>query len=217
MSRESKTALLKRAAKIIAELKRLYPGARTALRHGDPLQMLVATILSAQCTDARVNRVTESLFRTYKTAADYAHAKPSVLESEIRSTGFYRNKAKNIRAAAAMIVETFGGKVPETMDQLLALPGVARKTANCVLESAFGVSEGVTVDTHVRRLAARLALSRQKPPVQIERDLMEIVPRSDWAAVSHLLIHHGRAVCSARQPDCPACTVRSLCPSAFKA
>ncbi len=216
MSRESHSDLTKRTAKILAKLKTLYPGARTALRHRDPLQMLVATILSAQCTDVRVNLVTETLFQKYRTASDYARARQATLERDIHSTGFYHNKAKNIRAAAAMIVEKFGGRVPETMDELLTLPGVARKTANCVLESAFGISEGITVDTHVIRLAGRLGLSKQKNPVKIEQDLMALVPKKDWAPVSHLLILHGRAVCSARKPDCEACPVRSLCPSAFK-
>jgi endonuclease-3 len=216
MSRESNSVLTKRTAKILAKFKTLYPGARTALRHGDPLQMLVATILSAQCTDVRVNMVTEALFQKYRTASDYARARQAALERDIHSTGFYHNKAKNIRAAAAMIVETFGGRVPETMEELLTLPGVARKTANCVLESAFGITEGITVDTHVIRLAGRLGFSTQKSPVKIEQDLMALVPKSDWASLSHLLILHGRAVCNARKPDCEGCLVNRLCPSAFK-
>lgn len=216
MSRETHSDLTKRTAKILAKLKTLYPGARTALRHGDPLQMLVATILSAQCTDVRVNMVTEVLFQKYRTAEDYARARQATLERDVHSTGFYHNKAKNIRAAAAMIVEKFGGRVPETMDELLTLPGVARKTANCVLESAFGICEGITVDTHVIRLSGRLGLSRQKNPTKIEQDLMTLAPRKDWGAISHVLILHGRAVCSARKPDCDACAVSSLCPSAFK-
>lgn len=217
MSVQSTTQLTKRTAKILAKLKELYPRARTALRHGDPLQMLVATILSAQCTDARVNLVTETLFRKYRTASDYARARQATFENDIRSTGFYRNKANNIRAAAAMIVEKFGGRVPETMDELLTLPGVARKTANCVLESAFGICVGVTVDTHVIRLSRRLGFSKQTNPVKIEQDLMALVPKNQWADVSHLLILHGRAVCSARKPDCDGCVVSKLCPSAFKA
>ena len=217
MSRESNKDLTRRTAKILAKLKELYPRARTALHHRDPMQMLVATILSAQCTDVRVNQVTEILFRKYRTVADYARVRQPALERAIHSTGFYRNKAKNIRAAAAMIVERFGGRVPETMDELLALPGVARKTANCVLESAFGISEGVTVDTHVIRLSGRLGFSKEKNAVKIERDLMALIPRSDWAAVSHLLIFHGRAVCAARKPDCDGCAVSRWCPSAFKA
>ncbi|MCY2926296.1 MAG: endonuclease III [Planctomycetota bacterium] len=216
MSRESHSDQTKRTAKILAKLKALYPGARTALRHRDPLQMLVATILSAQCTDVRVNLVTETLFQKYRTAAQFARARQTSLEREIHSTGFYHNKAKNIRAAAAMIVEKFGGRVPETMDELLTLPGVARKTANCVLESAFGISEGITVDTHVIRLSGRLGFSKHKNAAKIEEDLMALVAKKDWAAVSHLLILHGRAVCSARKPDCKGCPVRSLCPSAFK-
>ena len=214
--RESKANLKKRIAGIVAILKKTYPGAKTALDHADPLELLVATILSAQCTDVRVNIVTKDLFKKYKTAADYAAAEQAVLEQEIRTTGFFRNKAKNIRGAAARIGQDFGGRVPDTMDDLLSLPGVARKTANCVLGNAFGKNEGVVVDTHVQRLAGRLGFSRQKTPEKIEQDLMALIPRNDWTLFSHLLIDHGRACCTARKPDCDGCVLNAMCPSAFK-
>ena len=215
MPRESKADLKKRTARLISALSKLYPHAHTALRHSNPFQLLVATILSAQCTDVRVNIVTTELFKKYKTPADFAAASQKQLEAEIRSTGFFRNKAKNIRAASARIVQHFGGKTPDSMDPLLTLPGVARKTANVVLSGAFGKNDGVVVDTHVKRLAGRLALSRQKTPEKIEQDLMELVPRKHWGSVSHMLIYHGRAVCTARKPDCPGCQISKLCPSAF--
>ena len=216
MPRESKADRKKRTAKITAALKKLYPGARTALRHSKPLQLLVATILSAQCTDTRVNIVTKELFKKYKSTADFAAAEQKVFEQEIRSIGFYRNKAKNIIGAARAIVADFAGRVPDTMEELLTLPGVARKTANVVLGSAFGKNEGVVVDTHVRRLAGRLGLTKHTDPVKIEADLMELVPRKSWTVFSHALIWHGRRVCTARKPDCNACAVRKLCPSAGK-
>ncbi len=216
MAKESQTDRRKRTGRITAALKKRFPDARTALEHGDPLQLLVATILSAQCTDKRVNIVTEDLFKKYGTPADYAAAKQAELEQLIRSTGFYRNKAKNIIAAAKKITSDFGGKVPDTMDELLSLPGVARKTANCVLGNAFGKAEGVVVDTHVIRLSGRLGLSKHTDPVKIERDLMELVPQKDWVVFSHLLINHGRATCTARKPDCENCILNKLCPSAFK-
>jgi len=216
MPRESKANLIRRIAKLIAKLKKAYPDARCALTHGDPLRLLVATILSAQCTDKRVNLVTKTLFKKYKTPGDYASAHPKTLENEIRSTGFFRNKAKNIRGACAKIISDFNGKVPRTMAQLLTLPGVARKTANCVLGNAFGLAEGVVVDTHVIRLSARLGLTKHKEPLKIERDLIEIVPPEEWILFSHLLIFHGRAVCSARKPDCDNCPIAALCPSAGK-
>jgi len=178
------------------------------------LRLLVATILSAQCTDKRVNIVTKTLFKKYKTPGDYAETSQETLENEIRSTGFFRNKAKNIRGACAKIISDFDGKVPRTMDQLLTLPGVARKTANCVLGNAFGLAEGVVVDTHVIRLSGRLGLTKHKEPVKIERDLIEIVPPKEWILLAHLLIFHGRAVCTARKPDCDNCCVATLCPSA---
>jgi len=216
MPRESKANLIRRVARLIAKLKKAYPEAGCALRHGDPLRLLVATILSAQCTDKRVNLVTKTLFKKYKTPGDYAEASQRTLENEIRSTGFFRNKAKNICGACAKIINDFDGKVPRTMAQLLTLPGVARKTANCVLGNAFGLAEGVVVDTHVIRLSGRLALTKHKEPVKIERDLIEIVPPEEWILFSHLLIFHGRAVCAARKPDCDNCCVAELCPSARK-
>ena len=218
MPRESKADRKKRTARIIALLKKEYPGATTALRHRNPLQLLVATILSAQCTDRRVNIVTKELFRKYKTAGDFAEARQAALENEIRSTGFFRNKARNIRAAAAMIVSDFDGKVPRTMAEILTLPGVARKTANVVLSKAFGVDEGVVVDTHVARLAVCLAFTGHKKSMaeKIERDLMGIVPKKDWTPFADMLIHHGRAVCNARKPRCDECLLNNLCPSAGK-
>ncbi|MCK4601351.1 MAG: endonuclease III [Phycisphaerae bacterium] len=215
MPKESKADRKKRAAKIIAILARKYPKVRTALKHRNPLELLVATILSAQCTDKRVNIVTRDLFKKYRTAKDYAEAPQDVFEQEIRSTGFYRNKAKSIRGAAAKIISDFGGEVPDNMDELLTLPGVARKTANVVLGDAFGKNEGVVVDTHVKRLAARLGLTRQKDPNKIENDLMPLVPRKDRTAFAHMLIYHGRETCTARKPNCPACIINKLCPSAF--
>jgi endonuclease III len=216
MPRESKANLAKRATRIVAALNEAYPDATCSLDHRSPLQLLVATILSAQCTDKRVNIVTKDLFRKYKTAADYAAAAQEELAEDIHSTGFYRNKAKNIRGAAARIVAEFGGKVPREMDDLLSLPGVARKTANVVLGSAFGRNDGVVVDTHVMRLSGRLKLTRHKNNQgdRIEKDLMQLIPRDGWSLFSHQLVHHGRAVCTARTPDCPPCPLRTLCPSA---
>ena len=216
MPRESKDNLKKRAGKIIAALKKTYPQASCSLDHRNPLELLVATILSAQCTDKRVNIVTRDLFKKYPTAEAYASSAQEQLESDIRSTGFFRNKASNIRTAAARIVEDFGGKVPETMAGLVSLPGVARKTANVVLSNAFGKDEGIVVDTHVKRLGRRLGLTGQSAPEKIERDLMAVVPKSNWAIFSHLLIHHGRAICVAAKPDCDVCPINKLCPSAFK-
>jgi len=199
---------------IIARLKQRYPEAGCSLEHVDPLELLVATILSAQCTDARVNQVTKSLFRKYLTANDYATADPAVLENEIRSTGFFRNKTKSILGMAAALVERFDGRVPDTMDDLLTLPGVGRKTANVVLGNAFGKDEGVVVDTHVARIGALLGLTRQSDPEKIERDLVALVPKTEWTLFPHLLIHHGRAVCVARRPKCGECPLADLCPSA---
>jgi len=216
MPRKSQTALKSRTAKIISVLSKRYPHAQTALRHANPFQLLVATILSAQCTDERVNSVTRELFKKYKTPADLAAASQKQLEDEIRSTGFFRNKAKNLRAASAKIVEDFSGKTPDSMAELLTLPGVARKTANVVLSGAFGKNEGIVVDTHVKRLAGRLGLSSQKTPEKIEQDLMKLVPRRKWGTFSHMLIYHGRAVCTARRPNCAGCQLNKLCPSAFK-
>lgn len=198
---------------LIARLRKTYPEVRCELRHQDPLELLVATVLSAQCTDKRVNIVTEKLFKKYRSARDYARVKTAELEEDIRSTGFYRNKARNIQAACGTLVEKYAGKVPETMEELVKLAGVGRKTANVVLGNAFGRNEGVVVDTHVARLSGRLGLSAQKHPEKIERDLMDLVPRKDWTLWSHWLIWHGRRRCAARRPDCPNCELRGLCPS----
>jgi endonuclease-3 len=203
-----------RIGEIIAVLYKTYPRSRTALRFESPLQILVATILSAQCTDERVNQVTPSLFRKYRTSRDFASADQKVLEEEIRSTGFFRNKAKSIIGASKKIVEDFEGAVPDKMEDLLTLPGVARKTANIVLSSAFKKAEGIAVDTHVKRLSQRLGLSREKEPDKIEKDLMGIVPRKDWIDFNYMLVNHGRTVCPSRKPRCPECPLRHLCPSA---
>jgi endonuclease-3 len=216
MPRESKANRTLRVAELIAKLKTAYPDARCALTHGNPLKLMVATILSAQCTDKRVNIVTKTLFKKYKTPQDYADAPQDELENDIRSTGFFRNKAKNIRGACAKIISDFDGKVPGAMAELLTLPGVARKTANCVLGNAFGIAEGVVVDTHVMRLSGRLGITKHTEPVKIERDLIELVPRDEWILWSHLLIFHGRATCTARKPDCDNCCISALCPSAGK-
>ena len=214
MGRASLSQLKHRAKKIVAKLKKLYPQPKTALEHEDPLQLLIATILSAQCTDARVNMVTPVLFAKYKTAADFADANPVELEQEIRSTGFYKNKTKNIIGCCKRLVEIHGGVVPSSMETLLELPGVGRKTANCVLGGAFGINSGVVVDTHVERLSQRLGLTKQNNPEKIEQDLVNIIPRSDWYDLSNMLIAHGRQVCNARKPNCPDCRLNSLCPSA---
>jgi endonuclease-3 len=216
MPRESKANRTLRVAELIAKLKTGYPDARCALTHGNPLKLMVATILSAQCTDKRVNIVTKMLFKKYKTPQDYADAPQDELENDIRSTGFFRNKAKNIRGACAKIISDFDGKVPGAMAELLTLPGVARKTANCVLGNAFGIAEGVVVDTHVMRLSGRLGITKHTEPVKIERDLIELVPRDEWILWSHLLIFHGRATCTARKPNCDNCCISALCPSAGK-
>jgi endonuclease-3 len=202
-----------RVGPIIERLERRYP-AVCALEHGNPLELLVATILSAQCTDARVNIVTRSLFEKYRLAADYADANPDELEDEIRSTGFFRNKTKSIIGMAQALVELHGGEVPSTMEQLTALPGVGRKTANVVLGNAFGIDEGIVVDTHVKRISNRLKLTNKTDPEKIERDLMKIVPLDKWTPFSHLLIHHGRQICQARSPKCESCPVSNLCPLA---
>jgi endonuclease-3 len=198
---------------IIRKLKRRYPDATCALEHKNALQLLVATILSAQCTDVRVNMVTKELFKKYRTARDYAHADPNTFEQAIKSTGFFRNKTKSILGMARALVERHGGSVPRGMDELVALPGVGRKTANVVLGNAFDINEGIVVDTHVRRIANRLGLTKQQDPVKIERYLMQLVPRKDWTIFSHLLIFHGRQICLARTPKCEICPVYTLCPS----
>ena len=202
-----------RVRKIWPILKKEYPHAKIALEFVNPLELLIATILSAQCTDARVNVVTKDVFKKYKSAADWAGGDLKEIEVDIRSTGFFRNKALNIKGACTRIIEHYGGKVPGTMEELLTLPGVGRKTANCVLGDAFGVP-GITCDTHVIRLSRRLGLSQNSDPVKLEFDLAEIVPRKDWTAFSHLLITHGRSICTARKPDCPNCPIAQHCPSA---
>ena len=206
----------KRAREIIRLLKREYPDARCSLNYETPLELLVATILSAQCTDERVNIVTADLFRKYRTCEDYASAPPEELERDIHSTGFYRNKAKAIQATCRALSERHGGSVPRTMGDLLQLHGVARKTANVVLGNAYGAPSGVVVDTHVSRLAARLGLSAEKTPEKIEQDLNAVVPKKDWVVFPHLLIAHGRKICKARKPLCGECVLAALCPSAFR-
>jgi len=206
----------KRIGRIIKILRREYPASRTALESNTPLQILVATILAAQCTDERVNQITPALFKKYPGAADFARADRAELEREIRPTGFFRNKAKNIIGAAARIVGDFGGRVPDRMEDLITLPGVARKTANIVLSSGYSKAEGIAVDTHVKRLSGRLGLSRQSDPEKIERDLLKIVPRGDWLDFNFMLVNHGRKVCQARKPRCPQCSLQALCPSAVK-
>ena len=202
-----------RALEILARLKRLYPEAPCTLNYQSPLQLMVATILAAQCTDERVNLVTPALFARFPDAATFASADLLELETLVRSTGFYRNKAKNIQAACRMIVTEFGGQVPQRMEELVRLPGVARKTANVVLAHAFGINAGVTVDTHVRRLSNRLDLTEEDEPIKIERDLMKLLPQPDWENWSIRLIYHGRAVCTARSPACDRCQLADLCPS----
>jgi len=200
----------RRAGKIYSILSKTYPDARIALNFGNPLEILIATILSAQCTDVRVNIVTRDLFRKYRNAGDYANAGQEELENDIRSTGFYRNKAKNIRAACSKIVEKFDSKVPDNMDDLLGLAGIGRKTANVVLGNAFGVP-GITTDTHVIRLSRLMGLSANTDPVKLEFDLMELIPKKDWTQFSHVLIFHGRRICPARRPGCDDCPVREHC------
>jgi endonuclease III len=199
---------------VTARLKAEYPEARTELDWSNPLELLVATILSAQTTDVQVNRVTQRLFSKYRTAEDYAASTPDELEEVIRPTGFYRNKARSLRGMASALVEEHGGEVPRTMSELVALPGVGRKTANVVLGNAFGTNEGIVVDTHVRRVSGRLGLTEGSDPVKIEQNLMEIVPEGDRTIFSHLLILHGRRTCKARKPDCPNCILNDICPSA---
>ncbi|MGB2869271.1 MAG: endonuclease III [Bacteroidota bacterium] len=214
MPRESFPLKKARTRKIIVHLRKKYPLPKTALRFSNPLQLLISTILSAQCTDVRVNMVTPGLFKRYRNVSDFARADRAELEEQIRSTGFYRNKAKNIIACCAQLTERYGGAVPSTMGELTQLAGVGRKTANCVLGAAYGINAGVVVDTHVERLSGRLGLSTEKTPEKIELDLMELVPQKDWYDFSNLLILHGRQVCNARKPNCPVCTLRTICPSA---
>ncbi|MFN3652121.1 MAG: endonuclease III [Armatimonadota bacterium] len=199
---------------LLPRLRELYPDPRCELDFSSPFELLIATILSAQCTDVRVNQVTQSLFQKYRTPEDYLKVPQEELEADIHSTGFFRNKAKNIRGACARILEVYGGDVPQTMEELLTLPGVARKTANVVLGNAFNRAEGIAVDTHVTRLSGLLGLSQHTDPVKIERDLMAKFPQREWTAISHLLILHGRRVCAARRPNCAGCALNDLCPAA---
>jgi endonuclease-3 len=212
MPRETVAAKKERTMKIIAVLRRTYPDAHCELNFSDPLQLLVATILSAQCTDKRVNIVTVELFKKFRNAKDFADAPLAKIEEAVRTTGFFRNKAKNIKACCAALVEKFGGEVPRTMDELHALAGVGRKTANVVLGNAFGINVGVVVDTHVTRLSNRLGLVKGTNAVKIEQELMQLVPRTDWTLFSHWLIWHGRRLCMARKPDCANCEIQNLCP-----
>jgi endonuclease-3 len=197
---------------ILKGLRKLYPDAHCELDHKTPLELLVATILSAQCTDKRVNVVTKTLFRRYRTAQDYARAEPAELEGLIRSTGFFRSKAKSIRETAKVLVAKHGGKVPDTMEELLELRGVARKTANVILGTAYGQASGIVVDTHMKRLAFRMGLTDEADPVAVEKDLMALIPKKDWIFFSQGMVWHGRRVCFARNPDCPGCALNAICP-----
>lgn len=212
MPREKAPDKIARTRKIISVLKRTYPNAHCELNFSNPLELLIATILSAQCTDKRVNLVTAELFKKYRRASDFAAADISALEQDVRSTGFYKNKAKNIKACCTALVEKFGGEVPRTMDELHALAGVGRKTANVVLGNAFDINVGVVVDTHVTRLSTRLGLTTEIDPVKIEQALMKLVPQDEWTLFSHWLIWHGRRRCDARKPDCEHCELTALCP-----
>ncbi len=213
-TKKRKPSLKQRTLEILIRLKNLYPEAKCSLNYETPHQLLVATILSAQCTDERVNQVTPALFARYPDAVSLAAADINDIETLIRSTGFYRNKAKNIQGASRMIVEKYNGDVPKRMELLLELPGVARKTANVVLAHAYGINAGVTVDTHVTRLSRRLGLTQQRDAIRIERDLMPLLPQTDWENFSITIIYHGRAICSARKPLCDSCDLADLCPSA---
>ncbi len=204
-----------RVNEIIALLKKEYPDVRTALDYSNPLELLVSTILSAQSTDRQVNVVTKNLFKKYRTPQDYIKIPLDELEKDIHSTNFYKNKAKNIKKMCELLVENFGGKVPDNMEDLITLPGVARKTANVVLWSAFGKNEGIAVDTHVKRVSARLGLTKNTNPEKIEKDLMMVVPKNDWGLFSLLLIRHGREICTAKNPRCQDCVLNKICPSAF--
>jgi len=210
--RETAEAKIVRTQKIIAGLEKAYPAAHCELVHNNPLELLVATILSAQCTDKRVNIVTAELFKKYRSAQEFAEADLAELENAVRTTGFYKNKARNIKAACRDIVEKHGGKVPRTMEELIQLGGVGRKTANVVIGNAFDINVGVVVDTHVGRLSHRFGLTKHSAPEKVEQDLMKLVPQKKWALFSHLLIWHGRRRCSARKPDCAHCEVLKLCP-----
>lgn len=216
MGRESFAEKKLRTAKILAGLSKAYPDAHCELDHSNPLELLIATILSAQATDRQVNIVTPALFKKYPSAAAYANTELAELERDIQSLGFFRNKAKSIKACCAALVERHGGQVPRTLEELTALAGVGRKTANVVLGNAFGINAGIVVDTHVIRLSNRLGLTRHADPVKIEQDLVKLVPQEQWTLFSHLLIWHGRRRCFARNPDCAGCEIQALCPSAFR-
>ena len=205
-----------RVAKVIELLEEQFPNAKTALNYSNPLEILIATMLSAQTTDERVNIVTKNLFKKYRTPEDYANIDIKKLEQDIRSTGFYHNKAKNLQNTAKLLVEKFNSQVPRTMEELLELPGVARKTANIVLYNAYGVTAGIAVDTHVRRVSGRLELTESEDPTRIEQDLMKITPKEKWMELTDLLIYHGRQVCSARKPKCEICILNKYCPCAFQ-
>ena len=209
------TELKRRVRKIVRLLKRAYPDAKCSLNHSNAFELLIATILSAQCTDARVNIVTQDLFRKYRKPEDYLKVSDRELQRDIRTTGFFRNKTKSIQGTAKALTDDYGGVVPSTMDELLELPGVARKTANVVLGNAFGIRAGVVVDTHVTRLSHRLGLSKEKTAEKIEQDLIAIVPKKDWVIFPHLFIAHGRAICKARSPLCAECVVEKVCPSSY--
>jgi endonuclease III len=213
-SKETQSQRRRRTGQLIKRLKAAHLDARCTLNYSNPLELLVATVLSAQCTDERVNRVTESLFKKYHTASDYAEAPPGELEEDIKSTGFYRSKAKALRGCCAELVAQYDGEVPANMAALVQLPGIGRKTANVILGNAYEMAEGIVVDTHVRRLAGRLGLSQHSDPDKIEQDLRPLVPRKDWIIIGHLLILHGRRICSARAPKCSVCPGNDLCPSA---
>jgi len=213
--RETKSQKKDRTEQIIKLLKRAHPDAHCALNHSNAFELLVATILSAQCTDERVNIVTANLFRKYRKPEDYLKVPETELQQDIRTTGFFRNKTRNIQGACKVLVEELHGEVPKTMEELLKLPGVARKTANVVLGVAYGIAAGIVVDTHVTRLSNRLGLTKQKDAVKIENDLIDLVPKKDWIIFSHLLIFHGRRICKARRPLCEECAVEKLCPSSI--
>jgi len=213
--RESLDERKARGREIIRRLKRAYPGAKCSLNHSNAFELLIATILSAQCTDQRVNIVTAHLFRKYMKPEDYLKVSPGELEKDIQSTGFFRNKTKSIQGTSKTLIEDYGGEVPHSMEELLELPGVARKTANVVLGNAFGIKAGVVVDTHVTRLSHRLNFAQQKTAEKIEQELIEIIPRKDWVIFPHLMIYHGRKVCKARTPLCVECTIEKQCPSSF--
>jgi endonuclease-3 len=216
VSASAKGADPRRVRAILGKLSEAYPNVTCALNHRNAFELLIATILSAQCTDVRVNEVTRTLFRKYKTPEDFAYANPRDLEADIRPTGFFRNKTKSIQGASKRLIEEFGKKVPRTMEELLTLPGVARKTANVVLGTAFGIASGVVVDTHVQRLSARLDLTRHTEPKKIEQDLMQTIPQDRWILFSHQLIWHGRKICQARRPKCMECNLERICYSKDK-